>query len=209
MGWTWTGPPDYEYIDDEGNPASQSDLWKLSEQSIDERKDYVTYLAAQVSSGAMSVPEWQLEMRDTLVKELTRQYMLGLGGSREMTAEDYGSIGGMASDQIRYLNKFAEKIANGEYTEGQIARISRMYMNGTREAFERANARTRDLPTMPAYPGSGKACLGLTNCGCHWMYNYNGESWECYWIVDPSKENCELCIQHSVEWGPLLLEPEV
>ncbi|HUV53545.1 MAG TPA: DUF559 domain-containing protein [Dehalococcoidia bacterium] len=49
-------------------------------------------------------------------------------------------------------------------------------------------------------------CLGLTRCGCNWDFRKKGNTWECYWLINTGKVNCELCIQHASEWAPFTIE---
>ncbi len=97
--------------------------------------------AAQLMAGTLDVGTWQERMRGEIKREVIRQYLLGRGGVEKMTPADYGSCGGMIADQYRYLDDFADEIADGLLSEGQIRRRSEMYINSAREAFERAKER--------------------------------------------------------------------
>ena len=208
MPWKWYGEPVYRYRDEKGKFASQREVWDYSNKSIDFTSDEAAALARRLQAETLTIEAWEKEMRRLILNETMRQYMLGIGGRDQMTDEDYGSVGGMVSEQYKYLRQFAQKISEGKFSSAQIANYSRMYINSTREAFERAGQRTRGLPDMPEYPGSGTSCLGLTNCGCNWEYHFRNGHWECYWTMNPAKENCELCIEHSIEWGPLIIEKQ-
>lgn len=92
--------------------------------------------------------------------------------------------------------------------EAQIAARSRMYVRSAREAYERANARTRGAPELPAYPGDGSTVC-LTNCACHWELEpvedeATGEivEWEAYWTLGMT-EHCPDCLERAEMWNPL------
>jgi hypothetical protein len=357
---TWTYYPDsYKFRDDDtGRFASKRDVWKWSDASMDEQAAQTRGLAAELTEGG-TVGAWEAEMRRRIKAEYIRQYLLGRGGRNAMTAEDWGSLGGMIADQYRYLDGFAAEIAAGKLSEAMIAARSEMYLLSAREAFNRAQARARGIPAdrLPAFPGDGASCffwsdrvrvltlehgairlssvkvgdsvlthqgryrkvlgltsipveedvlavqlevkffkkpvkcavtpdhlfltedgwvradslragdklgrlgerplfnhggdyklvydaeivslkrkpmhgtvkclvveedssfaitrglishncLGLTRCGCTWDFRKKGDTWECYWLLNPAKENCELCIQHASEWGPFTIEAE-
>ena len=51
----------------------------------------------------------------------------------------------MLADQYRYLDGFAAEIAEGKLSEAQIARRSEMYMNSSREAYERGQKRAMEI----------------------------------------------------------------
>jgi hypothetical protein len=136
--------------------------------------------------------------RNEIKAEYIRQYLLGIGGLNRMTPADWGSIGGSLAEQYKYLNGFLAEIAAGGLSEGQIAARAAMYINSSREAFERAKAKcARELEmteevwvinggehcedclefeargpqpvgTFPK-PGTGETQC-LTNCLCHLEY---------------------------------------
>ena len=94
--------------------------------------------------------------------------------------------------------------------EAQISARSRMYMNSSREAFERGQMRAHGIPSLPDYPGAGNtACF--TNCRCAWqyeeVYDESGEflGWNCTWVLDPPAEHCVDCDAYSRQWNPLFV----
>lgn len=97
--------------------------------------------ATRVASGEMRVGAWEQAMRDEIRRNYIEQYLAGRGGTGPMTAKEYGSIGGMIADQYRYLSDFAREVASGTLSEGQITRRAEMYVNSSREAYERAQKR--------------------------------------------------------------------
>lgn len=170
-------------------------------------------ITANLASGAITLGAWETEMRALIKSEYIQQYLLGIGGLEQMTAQDWGSIGGMLADQYRYLSNFAAEIAAGSLTQEQIEARIQMYINSSREAFNRAKARSHGIPEgkLPAMPGDGSTeCL--TNCKCDWQIeddrNEDGAllGWNCYWIIDPAAESCETCIDRSENWHPYYVE---
>jgi len=152
MTWTWHGDPLYRYRNDQtGRFASQQEIWDWGEDSMESNATATKPLAVS----PINVSQWQQDMRDRVKAEYIRQYELGKGGRSNMTAQDWGSVGGMIADQYRYLDDFAEEIAAGKLSSAQIAMRSQMYILSAREAYERASGRVRGLPDMPEYPGSG------------------------------------------------------
>lgn len=208
MPYTWSDHPVYRYRDDKGRFVAQRTLWRYSEQSIADTTATVRPLAYQLEDGAINLQNWEQTMRDSITKEIMRQYMLGIGGANNMTPADYGSVGGMVADQFRYLSAFADRIAAGEYSAAKIAAISAMYIQSANEAFNRAAMRVRGIPELPAYPGDGDTPC-LTNCKCHWEFVFStskGE-WKCYWRMSEA-EHCVGCIENANTWNPLIVERE-
>ena len=101
--------------------------------------------ANQVFSGELPVGDWQTTMRKEIKTRYIQQYLAGRGGTGPMTQADYGSIGGMIADQYRYLDRFALEVAEGKLSEVQIARRSEMYLNSSREAYERGQKRAMEI----------------------------------------------------------------
>lgn len=206
--WTWYGEPIYRYRDERGRFVGQAQVQGWADIGREASLSGLDALAERLSERAISVEEWQTEMRDRIKREALRQYLIGRGGVQQMTSQDYGSLGGVIADQYRYLDGFAREIADGLLSERQIVARSRMYLRSTREAFERAMARTRGLPAMPAYPGDAStACY--TNCQCHWDYHYlpSRRRWECTWMLGEA-EHCEDCVANAALWNPLVIQEE-
>lgn len=175
---------------------AQVDEWIGQSIAVTENK--ADALSSMIGEGQINVPDWQGQMREQIKLETVRQYLAGKGGIDQMTQADWGSIGGMCADQYRYLDGFAQEIAAGTLTEGQIRARSAMYIRSSREAYERAKERTlagkgieeerwvlgiaehcedcvnfslqgwQPLGAFP-YPGEGET-ICLTNCQCHKVY---------------------------------------
>ena len=207
--FTWYGHPLYRYKDnDNGRFISRNQILEWEQAGIEAGVDKAKSLAEPVVSGEITVGQWQEQMRELIKQNAIQQAVLGCGGRGQMTQADWGMVGGVIADQYRYLDNFAQQIANGELTAAQIAARSAMYIRSTKEAFERMQSRIRGLPMMPCYPGSGACSRCLTNCGCFWEYKWilSKNQWECYWRLGIA-EHCEDCIDNSGKWNPLIISP--
>lgn len=162
---------------------------------------------------SLSLSQWQNGMRQALKDGLIQQYLLGIGGKGQLSRLDYGSIGGMLADQLRYLDGFAAEIARGELTPERIRYRAEMYARSTREAFGRAYGRMWGVPegALPAYPGDGNSRC-MTNCQCMWEIESVEDKtgllgWNCFWTLGAA-EHCPDCIENSQKWAPLYI-PEL
>jgi hypothetical protein len=136
--------------------------------------------AESVADGSMSVGAWHQGMRDEIKRNYLQMYLAGRGGTGMMTARDYGSVGGMIREQYRYLDAFAQEIAAGNLSAGQIAMRSAMYINSAREAFERAYKRAAE--------DAGKNLVR--------------------WVWEPEAEHCEDCeALNGLGWRPAVPWP--
>lgn len=124
-----------------GRFVSRADVLTWSQRSISESADHARGLAGALAADDVTLGRWQRDMRDQIKGEYIRQYLLGRGGRAQMTAADWGSIGGMCGHQYRFLDGFAADIAAGKLSEKQIAARAGLYFHSARQSFERAWAR--------------------------------------------------------------------
>ena len=163
-----------------------------------------------VVSGDITPSIWHEVFKAEIKDEYIRQYLAGIGGLSNMTSADWGSIGGMLTEQYKYLDGFAEAVAAGNLSQLQIANRANMYINSAREAFERALRRTAEkdgydeenwvlgfvvtehCATCESREGEGWKPIGyfpppgdgstdcLTNCNCHLEFRKSGTG-EIFW----------------------------
>ena len=158
-----------------GRYVNRSDALAYVERSFDASRGVVNNYASAVAGGQISPADWRNQMREEIKGEYIRQYMLGRGGRGSMTDEDWGSTGGMLSEQFKWLDSFADEVAAGDMSEGEIAARARMYVNSAREAYERGHYRA--------------------------VRETKGEA---HWDIDTGKENCDDCIaQADRGWIPI------
>lgn len=128
-----------------GRFLTQARSRELIEQSIQATQSPIDELARLVAEGRLAPQDWRERMRQEIKNEVIRQYVLGRGGLEQMTQSDWGSVGGIISDQYRHLDRkagnFYDEVAAGNLSEGTIAARSRMYINSAREGYERALSR--------------------------------------------------------------------
>jgi hypothetical protein len=200
--WTWYDNVK-RYRDERGRFASPKNIWSFSDASIDAHDTQLAQMASRLADQSLSLDGWQRQMREIIHQEATTQYLLGRGGKAALTQADMDAIGRITVEQYSYLDDFAQGIASGRYSEKQIANISGMYINSTREAYEVANAAAHGIPELPAYPGDGDTPC-LTSCKCHWYIIEKKNGWECTWTLGAA-DHCSGCLEHSDEWAPLFI----
>lgn len=124
-----------------GKIISYQEVRTQLERMLRASSDATGALSDLVSDKIIDAAAWREAMRQEIKDNYITQYLLGIGGREMMTAEDWGSVGGMIADQYRYLEGFYAEVASGKLSRGQIDARSRMYINSSREAYERALAR--------------------------------------------------------------------
>lgn len=196
--WIWD-PSVCRYRDlATGRFLSHQTVLALVDRFIAVHADQAGALVGLLVEKRLTVADWELAMRSVIKTNYIQQYVLAKGGLSNMTQADWGRIGGYLKDQYRYLHRFAQEIAAGRLSPGQIEMRARMYMHAAREAFEKVmqmNARDvgmeeevwvlgeaehcqdcvgfaaqgwQPIGTFPI-PGAG-ATQCLTNCQCHKEY---------------------------------------
>ena len=168
MDYVWNGALGrYQEATGRRRMVARRTVRKHLKSSLQASKDVIDTIADMWDAGTISSDDWRLAMREELKLVYTVQYMRGRGGRGRMTPADWGRIGGMLKEQYGYLDAFAEQVAAGSLTVGQIKvrngemigvfgderghhdhnettndpvelDRSRMYSNSAREAYERA-----------------------------------------------------------------------
>jgi len=190
-----------------GSFVGQVKMLGFRDELIAQQKQRAVSLASDLSSGSLSIQDWLISMRKETKDTYLSQYMLGRGGRNAMTQADYGRVGRQIRDQYSFLQNFAERIADGKYSERQISAISQLYIEGSSSAFEIGNARAHGSLSLPQHPGDGKTQC-LTNCKCHWQIRDTGGAWSCVWVLNVA-EHCPDCLANASKWSggnPLVIE---
>jgi hypothetical protein len=165
-----------------GRYMSRARAIELVDASLEVSASRTDTLAEMAGSDPplISPGDWRDAMRQEIKDEYIRQYLFGRGGRDQMTPADWGSIGGMLTEQYRFLDRFAEQIADGALSTAQIRARARMYINSAREAYERGKQRA------------------------HIEARFD----EVKWVLDPEAESCPDCVEFAaMEWRPMRLNP--
>lgn len=175
-------------------------LTDYSLNSIQASQEAIVELSKLIADKGLTPTAWMNLMREELKFEYIRQYLLGVGGLTEMTQSDWGKLGAMLKEQYKYLNGFRDDLASGNYTPEQIQGRAGMYINSSKEAFEKAqekvmsdagaeeelwvlgDVKTEHCPDCLEFADQGWQPVGtfpmpgegktrcLTACGCHKEY---------------------------------------
>lgn len=197
---------------DTGRFLSRDSARTMVDDSLRAGRSATGTLAGLVADGTISAADWRDKMRQEIKEEYIRQYLSAKGGRSQMTPADWGSIGGMLTEQYKYLDGFYADVLSGEMSEAAIAARAGMYINSAREANERAYSRSQGIPDggLPAYPADGSSeCL--TNDKCSWEIDAvkgdNGQisHWNAYWRLSDA-EHCPTCLERAGGWNPYVVE---
>jgi hypothetical protein len=144
-----------------------------------------------LSSGRLSVNDWQVGVAQDLLVYHYAAYMAG-SGSREISEEARQRLNALIGQQVDRLNAFADVLEGGEPSEADAARL-RMYANAVRASYWMGAAGDVDLPV---YPGACPDCW--SRCRCSLSVESDGVHWNC--IADD--RSCSACVRRGEEWRP-------
>ena len=200
--WVWSVAAHRYRNTRTGRFMGPTEMLGLRDSFMDAQRASAAELSERLVQGDLDVGQWQKMMRRDIKTSYIDQYVLAHGGRGTMTQADWGRIGAMVKEQYRYLDGFAEAVADGTLTEGQIRIRSQMYHDSSAQSYERGNAKAYGMPDLPAYPGDGSTACH-TNCRCHWRIEEVEGGWDAYWVLDPAAEHCHDCDTRSGDWNPL------
>lgn len=126
---------------DSGDRLSLDFVQDKSIQSIIDSQDTTDIIADLFEQGAVSFAETYDASWLAIKDEYIRQYLLAYGGRENMTFADWGSVGGMLSDQKRYFNDMMDQLESGEISPAEFKRRMKMYINSSEESYWRARGK--------------------------------------------------------------------
>jgi hypothetical protein len=179
-----------------------------AEKAIDLRDGFqerrrvdVDALTRRLSGQAITVQQWEADLR-SLVRDIhAAEYVYGRGGLNAMAAVDWTEIDRLAAEQWAYLRGFAEDVAAGRLSEAQINARSKLYYGASRQSYERGRAAAFGVQ-LPAYPGQGSECQ--SSCACHWQLSETDDEIRATWKLS-SGEHCPTCRRRASTWAPLVI----
>lgn len=197
--WYWDDNVKRYRSPETGRFIGIDDMNALRSEFMTIQKTRMEGLTNVYSTGTIDFPTYRKQVNEILRQTYIDNYVMGAGGRNSMTQADWGSVGGMISEQYRYLNPFMDQVARGELSQAQINARLKMYINSASEAFWRGF--TRGIPIdLPAYPGDGSTRC-LVNCQCQWDIQQIENGYNCYWLLGEA-EHCEDCVERAGKWNP-------
>ena len=202
MAWQWDARTKRYRDTTSGRYLSPAKMTVLRDRFLDAQGEKARGAAARLATGTRTVTEWQQDLRKCVKQTFVDQYVLARGGRRQMTPRDWGALGQMLREQYGYLNGFAAEVASGALTQAQIASRGELYLNSSRQAFEKGQAASWGV-RLSLVPADGRAeCR--SNCKCSLKYEQAETPGivNVYWVRSAA-ESCPTCVLMSANWNPL------
>lgn len=123
------------YIAPNGRFVSFQQIRDWLDATLDQSEKRVLSLGGQLRSGAITVQEWQVGMRDAIKDIHLASSALAKGGWAQMTQADYGRVGYRLREQYERLQKFADQIEKGLFLDGRFMNRIRLYAQSGRTTY--------------------------------------------------------------------------
>ena len=203
MAWVWNKLAKRYQNTDNGQFLSFNNALDLVDQSLANSGSRSDRLAELVDNNEISPLDWRDRFRQELKEEYIRQSIFGKGGRDRMTQSDWGREGRKLRDQYAMIDKTAARIAEGDYSEGQIRVIQQNYINSARQSYEQSKAISQDVPysLLPAMPGDGST-ICVSGCKCSWRFDFTETEVLAFWGLESGAKHCTTCLERARNWNP-------
>jgi len=186
------------YRGNNGRFLSQSAIESLVDGRINKLGALLRRLTNMLSSGDITLDQWQRSVREALKLAHTQAAIIGNGGRDTMQASDWGRIGQRLRAEYRYLESFARDLlagsistpmalarigmyamsVRGSYWEGTAIRQERQGYSLMRRILDSQakhcqdclNYAARGVVPMGSLPMPGQRCACRSNCKCRVKY---------------------------------------
>lgn len=147
--------------------------------------------------GEITLGELDLRFRSGLEEHYVRLMLLAIDDSRPVTEDDLAILQRRLDKEYAYLASFVEDIRTGRITQQRAIWRAGLY-GFSRAAYINFTVPTNVADLMPVLPGDD--CLGGSLCGCSLQVEVDDDGTHyVYWLIDPAKESCPVCIAHAIE----------
>lgn len=134
------------------------------DRALDSHARAITNLTERLRSRAITLGEWERQMRVELKQIHIYSGMLAKGGRLQLSQADFGRIGRELREQYGFLRDFADQIANGQQPiDGRLASRARLYAQSGRVTFhatERAEMEKRGWDREENVLAAAEHCAG-------------------------------------------------
>lgn len=145
--------------------------------------------------GRLTLSQFNSSFRERLKQHYAEILLLDM--NRESTEEDIQYVNNKLDDQFAYLDSFVDDLGSGRITQQRALWRAGLYAF-PRSVFVAGSVPPEIVELMGVLPGDD--CLGNGLCGCSLQVEYDSEGAAyVYWVVDPLKEHCLICLGHATE----------
>lgn len=175
---------------------------RLSDQAAELFQDLVD----QYYDGELTLDEFEERFQDGIRDHYAILMLAALDGAREVTEVDREWIEARVAKEFSFLSDFVEDIRSGHMTQPRALWRAGLY-GYPRAAWVQFSLPEGVSELMGVLPGDD--CYGGPSlCGCSLDVEFDADGGVyVYWVLDPLKESCAVCIAHAIE-SPYYFSPE-
>lgn len=199
MRWNWDKKVQRYRDTKTGKFLGADKLKSLIYQNNDQLAKRIDALNTLVINDKIPVGQWESEVRENLKNLHISSYLLGKGGSKQLTARDYGLIGAQLSKEFQHLRGVSRDLVLGDRLSERkfrarmaqyINRSHSIYELGRREGHQtngyqwecRHRAAIESCPDCIVYEAAGwqpigtlarigEQCACRSNCRCYFEWS--------------------------------------
>lgn len=161
--------------------------------------------AQEYIDGKISLLDFHLMLKNLIKRQNAMMVFAGTGAEKpaDVLPKQWLVLGNEIRKQFNYLAEFVRQLNESQISEGEIFNRVDLYMESAGASFWRSVSPVE----LPAYPKDGTTQC-LSNCGCHWVFDYVMDSFGnhvavlAYWTLG-ELEHCPDCVQRHDEWNPI------
>lgn len=133
-----------------GRFLSQADALQLTQRSIASAQQEIRSLILSLAQGVLDLGQWQRQFAQLLKELHLGQFVLGRGGLRNTTPENFLEVGRILKAEYRYLEGFGRDLATGRLSVAQATARANLYLAKTRLSYWAGQRQAMAQGPMPA-----------------------------------------------------------
>lgn len=133
-----------------GRFLSQADALQLTQRSIAGAQQELQSLMLSLAQGVVDLGQWQRQFAQLLKELHLSQFILGRGGLRHTTPENFLEVGRILKAEYRYLEAFGRDLATGRLSVAQATARAGLYLAKARLSYWAGQRQAMAQGPMPA-----------------------------------------------------------
>ena len=187
-GYSWDASVQRYRYAATGRYVARRVIIEKMELSQEQRERRAQKSTQRFVDGNMAMSTWYFTQRDMLKRQYLQNAAIAAGGWENLTARDFGHIGGVLNAEYRRLRNMARQIAEGEVSMAQALNRTAMYYGGARAEYWKT--KERHQPEAP--PGMSYIQRRILNPAEHCLdcLKYYAQGWRPRGVLPAPTVDC-------------------